>query len=378
MTVKNNRTMGKIHLRVAGRAGLALATAALLAVAPIPWVQVGQAAALVAVGLRQPAQTATVWSERLEAVGQSPVTDSVVLPPAAAPAETAPGVPDGAVEALPDLPVVNRPVLSVTPPGADGSGGKIYERKMPEGNTLQTGIALTNRSGTAVDIAAALQRELTVTFTDTKEPQVLIIHTHTTEGYMLYDAGYYNAADRDRTRDEARNVCAVGEAVKTVLEQAGIGVVHDTTVHDDPKYTGAYTRSADTVKKNLEQYPSIRVVLDLHRDAVMEGDTGLVKPTVTVEGRKAAQMMLIAGVVSTNALPHRHWEENLTLAAKWQLALSHAYPGLMRPLNTVASRYNQHLSPGYLLVEVGSEGNTLAEAVYSGELLGKTLAELLT
>jgi stage II sporulation protein P len=169
----------------------------------------------------------------------------------------------------------------------------------------------------------------------------------------------------------------VGEAVKHTLEQAGIGVIHDTTVHDDPQYSGAYSRSAETVQKNLKKHPTIRVVLDLHRDAIMEGDTGLVKPTVKVNGRKAAQMMIIAGVVSTAALPHKNWEQNLTLAARWQQALNREYPGLMRPLNTVASRYNQQLSAGYLLVEVGSEGNTLAEAVYSGQLLGKTLAELL-
>ena len=119
------------------------------------------------------------------------------------------------------------------------------------------------------------------------------------------------------------------------------------------------------------------MVLDLHRDALMEGQTGLVKPTVTVGGKKAAQMMIIAGVLSTDALPNPHWQQNLALAAQWQKALSSQYDGLMRPLSTVGSRYNQHLHAGYLLVEVGSEGNTVAEAEYSGELLGKTLADLL-
>lgn len=344
---------------------------------PADWGQAGRVMALAAAALRQPAETAALLGERLEGSGQKPLTDTLQQPPAAAPPLST-GVPDGAVE---DdgaaVPVIGQTVLSVSPPPADGSGGKIVERKMPAGDTLLSGIAVLNRSGTAVDMAAALARRLTVGWKDTREPQVLIIHTHTTEGYMLYDAGYYNAADRNRTRQEDRNVCAVGEAVKGVLEQAGIAVIHDTTVHDDPQYNGAYTRSAETVKAILKQYPSIQVVLDLHRDAVMDGDTTLVKPTVTVEGKKAAQMMLIAGVVSTKALPHKDWEQNLTFAARWQQALDRAYPGLMRPLNTVASRYNQQLSPGYLLVEVGSEGNTLEEAVYSATLLGKTLAELL-
>ena len=118
------------------------------------------------------------------------------------------------------------------------------------------------------------------------------------------------------------------------------------------------------------------MVLDIHRDAVLE-EGAVVKPTATVEGKKAAQMMLITGVVDTEALPHSQWKKNLTLSTQLQAALDEVSEELMRPLNTVASRYNQHLSPGWVLVEVGSEGNTIAEAVYSGQILGRTLAALL-
>ena len=126
----------------------------------------------------------------------------------------------------------------------------------------------------------------------------------------------------------------------------------------------------------MKKYPSIKVVLDIHRDAVLE-EGAVVKPTATVEGKKAAQMMLITGVVSTTALPHPKWQENLTFSTRLQRALDGVSPDLMRPLQTVASRYNQHLSPGWVLVEVGSEGNTVEEAVYSGQILGRTLAQLL-
>ena len=146
--------------------------------------------------------------------------------------------------------------------------------------------------------------------------------------------------------------------------------------HPEGGFFAETYRSAATVEKNLQQYPSIQIVLDLHRDAITDGST-LVKPTVTVNGRKAAQMMLIAGVVSTKALPNPNCRQNLALAAQWQRALTAVNPDLMRPLSTVASRYNQNLCPGYLLVEVGAEGNTVAEAAYSGELLAKTLLELL-
>ena len=254
--------------------------------------------------------------------------------------------------------------------------GGVLVAVLAVGDTLLHGIAVKNRSGTAVDIAAALRDPLPRKWQNTTEPQVLIVHTHTTEAYMTYDAGYYNAGDRERTADGSRNVCAVGDAVAKALTAGGIGVIHDTTVHDSPQYSGAYTRSAETVTKNLQQYPSIQIVLDLHRDAITDGST-LTKPTVVVNGRKAAQMMIVVGVVSTKALPNANCGQNLALAAQWQRALTAIEPDLMRPLSTVASRYNQNVCPGYLLVEVGSEGNTVAEAAYSGELLAQTLLELL-
>lgn len=354
------------RLAVAARVGAVLAAVAVVSALPFDWARVGRAATLLAAGLQQPHNAAQVLGERLTP-DDTAQSEAVMAPPS-----TTPPADDHTTVYTTEA----QSVPAVTPPKADGSGGKIYEQKLDTGDTRKYGIATRNSSGKAVDIAAALATELTPTFTDTDAPQVLIIHTHTTEAYMTYDAGYYNAGDRERTTDLARNVCAVGDAMVRTLAAYGIAAIHDTTVHDSP-YSGAYTRSAKTVQGYLEQYPSIQVVLDLHRDALMEGESGLVKPTVTIDGKKAAQMMIIAGVLSTDALPNPHWQQNLALAAQWQKTLTDRYDGLMRPLSTVGSRYNQHLHAGYLLVEVGSEGNTVAEAEYSGELLGKTLAELL-
>ena len=328
----------------------------------------GRRMALAAVGLRSPQQAVTLLDERLnpEYAGG--------LPTAPAPFEglgdtTAPDIPAVA-------PLVETPPITMTkPPENKRDGGRVVEKTMHTGDRGK-GVAITNRSGTAVDIAAALGRELAVGWADTTEPQVLILHTHTTEGYMTYAADYYNAADRHRTTDHSRNVCAVGETVRLTLAAYGIAAIHDTTLHDSPVYAGAYTRSAETAQAYLEQYPTIRVVLDLHRDAVAQGET-LVRPVATVEGKEAAQMMIIAGVVDSDALPHPHWEQNLTLAAHWQAALDAVSPDLMRPLNLTASRYNQHLSPGWLLVEMGAEANTVEQAVYSAQILGRTLAQLL-
>lgn len=369
--VKDARRVIRPVLRAAG----CLGAAALMLALPMDWSRTGRVAAMVAAGLQCPENTAALLSDRLEGASVPAATETVVIGAVGGEQErTETGViTAGAAVSVGTLSTVE----DIRPPGADGTGGKILTQQLGQGDSLLNGITTRNRSGKSVDIAAALQAPLPVKWAKTEDPQVLIVHTHTTEGYMLYDAGYYNAADRKRTRDESRNVCRVGEAIIEALGQAGIRAVHDTTVHDDPKYTGAYTRSAETVEKNLKKYPSIRLVLDIHRDSITSGNTGVVKPTATVEGRQAAQMMIIAGVVSTDGLPHPYWQQNLALAAQWQKALMTEYPGLMRPLSTVASRYNQHLCPGYLLVEVGAEGNTLGEAVYSGQLLGKTIAKLL-
>lgn len=342
--------------------------AAVLAVGLLRTPQTRRTVALVAAGLRQPENAVRLLAERLE---EPPET---VIPARTTPAQEGGGekAADSAVSVSESAAAPETPAA----PAEDGSGGKIVERKLAAGDTLLHGIAVKNRSGTAVDIAAALRDPLPRKWQNTTEPQVLIVHTHTTEAYMTYDAGYYNAGDRERTADGSRNVCAVGDAVAKALTAGGIGVIHDTTVHDSPQYSGAYTRSAETVTKNLQQYPSIQIVLDLHRDAITDGST-LTKPTVVVNGRKAAQMMIVVGVVSTKALPNANCGQNLALAAQWQRALTAIEPDLMRPLSTVASRYNQNICPGYLLVEVGSEGNTVAEAAYSGELLAQTLLELL-
>ncbi len=366
MSVKGQRTALLHRLAAVARIGAALAAVAVVSALPFDWARVGQTATLLAAGLQQPHNAAQVLGERLSADDTVP-SEAVVTPPSTtSPADDHTAVDTLTEDALP----------AATPPKENGSGGKVYERKLDTGDTREHGIAIRNSSGKLIDVAAALSTELSPAFTDTDEPQVLIIHTHTTEGYMTYAAGYYNESDRERTTDHARNVCAVGDAMVKALAARGIAAIHDTTVHDSP-YSGAYTRSAKTVQRYLDQYPSIQVVLDLHRDALMEGESGLVKPTVTVDGKKAAQMMIIAGALSTDALPNPHWQQNLALAAQWQKLLTDRYDGLMRPLSTVGSRYNQHLHAGYLLVEVGSEGNTVDEAVYSGEILGKTLAELL-
>lgn len=214
---------------------------------------------------------------------------------------------------------------------------------------------------------------------DSQTVQVLIMHTHTTESYEPFDRDYYDENYSARTLDENFNMIKVGNAIAKTLSENGIGVVHDTTIHDYPSYNGSYERSAETVKTWLERYPTIKVVLDVHRDAIertIDGETVRVKPTTEIDGKKAAQLMIIAGC-DDGKMNMPNYKENLRFAAALQDRLETDSPTLTRPLMFDYRKYNQNLTTGSILVEMGGHANSLDEAVYSGELLGKSLSTLL-
>lgn len=255
--------------------------------------------------------------------------------------------------------------------------GVVLTQQISAGKTFTEGVAIKNNTKTAVNIATALKRKPNIAFDMTSaEVQVLITHTHTTECYLEYDAGFFNPDDKSRTDDVNKNMVAVGERVAQQLRQAGIGVVHDTEIHDQP-YSSAYTHSRKAVENYLKQYPSISVVLDIHRDAIYQSDGTRVKPTAVIDGKKAAQMMLIVGMMNTKSVPNPHTADNLSFGAHLQKTMHAEYGGVMRPMVLASARYNQQLCNGMILVEVGSDVNTLEEALYSGELLGKGLAQTL-
>ena len=178
-------------------------------------------------------------------------------------------------------------------------------------------------------------------------------------------------------RMSGSKVYEVGGALKQALEAQGFGVVHDTTVNDT-LYNGSYDRSWEVLQKNLAEHPGIQVTIDVHRDS-MTTDSGVkYKPTVTVNGRKAAQVMLIAGCDANGGWgDFPRWEENLRLDLRVQEKLQELFPGLARPMSFSNSKYNMNATPGSLLVEVGTEVNTVEEAKYSGRLVGEILAETL-
>lgn len=199
---------------------------------------------------------------------------------------------------------------------------------------------------------------------------VLIVHTHGTEGYADSAAGNY------RTLEEGKSVLAVGDVIAENLKKMGISVIHDRTLCDYPEYTGAYNRSRQVVQENLAEYPEIFLVLDVHRDAVSDGNGGQMRMVSTVSGSDAAQLMLVVGT-DAGGLSHPEWRENFSLGAVVHSLLEENYPGLMRPLNLRTERFNQDLAPLSLLVEVGASGNSLNEALTSGALFAQALGQVL-
>jgi stage II sporulation protein P len=231
----------------------------------------------------------------------------------------------------------------------------------------------TNNPESAIKKILTKLHDITI---DNSGPQVLIMHTHTTESYEPYDRTYYDTDYTARTTDTQYNMARVGAVIKEELEKNGIQAVQDITLHDHPSYNGSYDRSRVTVKEYLKKYPSIKVVLDVHRDAIEREDGTRVKAVTTVNGKKAAQIMIISGC-DDGSMDMPDWRENLRFCAALQNTLETDYPTLVRPVLFCYRKYNQDLTHGSLLVEFGTHANSLSEAVYSAQLFAKSLSKVL-
>ncbi|MBQ6845774.1 MAG: stage II sporulation protein P [Oscillospiraceae bacterium] len=207
-------------------------------------------------------------------------------------------------------------------------------------------------------------------------PHVLIIHTHGSESYLPQGRDFYTLTDVERTEDKRYNVISVGDELENALKENGISVIHDRNIYDSPSYNGSYTRALDAIGKTLKANPTIKVVVDLHRDAMTNADGVKYRTVANVNGKQMAQMMLVMST-GESGLPHPDWAENLKLAVKLQNVMSEKYPGIMRPVNLRKERFNMHATTGSMLVEVGTSANSLSEAKESVKLLGKELAEIL-
>lgn len=226
------------------------------------------------------------------------------------------------------------------------------------------------------DVAAEMMQALPFSVeVGTDTPQVLIMHTHTTETYELAERSWCDPAFSARSTDLSVNMAAVGAELAAQLNAAGICTLHDTTLHDYPSYNGSYAKSNATVRSYLERYPTIKVVIDVHRDAIQRDDGTRIKPVAVIDGMKSAQVMIICGADVNGNLPN--FRQNLRFASRWQDKMESMFPGLTRPVLFDYRYYNQDLTTGSLLIEVGGHANTLEEAKYAGRMAGQALAALL-
>ncbi len=205
-------------------------------------------------------------------------------------------------------------------------------------------------------------------------PTVLIYHTHGTESYS--PGASYDASYGFRSEDITQNVVSAGEALCDSLRACGIFALHDEIMYDKDDFSAAYTKSRAAVEEWLIKYPTVRYVIDIHRDSVSSSGSAAAA-VAEIEGRRAAQIMFVVGT-DEKAGRHTGWETNLALAVKLQSALAAISPSLVRPVYLRKASFNQDVSPGALLIEIGSQGNTAEEAAYSAYLLAKVMAECLS
>ena len=292
-------------------------------------------------------------------------------------------VPDSAPAAEPvqDTPAPTEPddpedpeVLPAVTTAPEDIVGRTLTPVSGDGYDSAQGVYIENRPGLDLDVAALASADLSLELPE-EGPQVLIMHTHGSEAYTPDGTDTYVPTGECRTLDTAKNVVRVGDEIARVLTEMGLTVVHDTQLYDYPEYNGAYDRSLAAVEAWLEQYPSIRVVLDVHRDALVGEDGTIYKPITTVGGEQAAQVMLVMG---SNALyDHPGWQENLSLAVKIQKEMNTLWPTLARPIGLRENRYNQQTTTGSLLVEIGAHGNTLQEALAAARMFARTAGAVL-
>ena len=202
---------------------------------------------------------------------------------------------------------------------------------------------------------------------------IVIYHTHTCESYTKTEKYTYKSSGNFRTTDLNYSVARVGEELKKYLDKYGFNVIHNKTYHDYPKYNGSYTRSLETIEKILKTSKA-SLVIDLHRDAL--GSNSKYAPAVKINGEEAAQLMFVIGT-DEGGLKHDKWKKNLKLAIKIQEKANEMYPGLFKPIIVRNSRYNQHVSEGACIIEVGATGNTLEQCLVSMKYLSSVIFEVM-
>lgn len=333
--------------------------------------------------LQDPAAAAAIdWPADVQSVykPQRPDRRPTPLPTTPTPSPTAEPTPTAAPTPTPSPTAT--PLPSAVPELDDAGRIRAVQLKQGQGGgyvQLAAGSIKNMTENADADLRAAVTTQ-NLPFAvehDSAEPQVLIMHTHATESYQTWPDLVFDETYTARSKNTALNMVAVGAEMARVLNAAGINTLHDETLYDAPGYTDSYKRSRAGVQEYLERYPSIKIVLDVHRDAIEDSDGTRVKPVCEIDGESTAQVMVIAGCGNGGNIQLPNWKLNLRFAAAWEAAMETAYPGLTRPVLCGYRFYNQDLTTGSLLIEVGGHANTLDEAVRAGRYAAEALAGVL-
>ena len=258
---------------------------------------------------------------------------------------------------------------------SEGIVERFFQPNSSEVYAQAGGVYILNRTSKTLDVAALASAPLNIHLPQQGGPEILIMHTHGSEAYAQEGADVYQETDTARTTDTQYNIIRVGDEIERIFTEMGLSVIHDRALYDYPSYNGAYDRSRAAVEQYLKDYPSIQIVLDVHRDALVGEDGTIYKAVTELDGVKTAQVLMVMGS-DDGGLPHPNWDKNLSLSMRIQHRMNTLWPGLSRPTILRSSRFNQQLSQGSILVEVGSHGNTLQEALAGAQNFARAAGQV--
>lgn len=243
-----------------------------------------------------------------------------------------------------------------------------------KGSGDYSGVYINNETSFDIDIDALLSENFSLG--NEKGPLVLIVHTHTTESYTPSGQNNYTPDDSTRTQDKNYNMVRIGNVFEQIFKDSGIDVIHDESINDYPSYNGSYKKTLSIIEDYIKKYPSIRIVLDIHRDGMTKKDGTKLKVCADINGEKSSQVMVLCGS-NEGGLEHNNWKENLKLGLHIQAVMAKKYPGIARPLHLVRERYNQHATTGSLILEIGTDGNTLEEAMCGAKYCAYSICDVI-
>ncbi len=311
------------------------------------------------------------YKSQLALHDQPPAPDSTPAPVSETPAPgpslpQATATPDGskgpvAVETTPDI-ADKEPISAITLEEKDEEGTD--KNDIVKHDKLE----VHNYTSFKIDIAQLLKEPFKINFSK-KGPKALIYHTHTSESYVLREKDLGKKGVAAYNKDPRYSVVRVGEELARNLKKYGIDVLHNGTVHDT-NFPASYGASLKTLQKYVKSYPSLKIMFDIHRDGLGNGEK--LRITTKINGKNAAQVMLVVGT-NGNGLPHPQWKENLKFALRLQEVLNSKYPGLARPILISKNRYNQQMTNETLIIEIGGDGNLLSESIESTKYVAEAV-----